>query len=173
MDPAPDVHWLVVAGVSGSGKTTVAKAVAEQLGRGFVDADDFHSGDSIEKMRRGAPLTDEDRWPWLERIAARLAMDSPGGAGVLACSVLRRRYRDFLQYDEPRIVFCLLDVSPEVARKRLEERRSHFMPAALLESQLATLEPLEPDEHGFTVDADPPQAEVAAGVIHGLQALVG
>jgi beta-N-acetylhexosaminidase len=116
-------------------------------------------------MRRGAPLTDEDRWPWLERIATRLTMGSPGESGVLACSVLSRRYRDFLQYDEPRVVFCLLEVSPDVARRRLEGRQEHFMPAMLLDSQLATLEPLEPDELGFTVNADPPLEVVVADVL--------
>lgn len=168
MGTVSDLHWLVVAGVSGSGKTTVAKVVAEQLGRAFVDADEFHTGESVDKMRRGQPLTDADRWPWLERIEARLTMDSPGGAGVLACSVLRRSYRDFLQFEEPRVVYCLLEVSPDVARRRLEQRKAHFMPAALLDSQLATLEPLEPDELGFAVDADRPRDVVVAEVLRRL-----
>lgn len=171
MAPPPDIHWLVVAGVSGSGKTTVAKAVAKRLDRVFVDADDFHSAHSVEKMRRGRPLTDDDRWPWLERVAARLSLDSPGGAGVLACSVLRRSYRDFLQYDEPRLAFCLLDVSPEVARQRLKRRRGHFMPARLLDSQLATLEPLDQDEIGFTVDADAELDVVVGDVMTGFATL--
>ncbi|HET7734521.1 MAG TPA: gluconokinase [Nocardioidaceae bacterium] len=165
MGTVSDLHWLVVAGVSGSGKTTVARVVAEQLGRVFVDADDLHPAANVDKMRRGQPLSDADRLPWLERIETRLAMDSPGGSGVLACSALRRSYRDFLQYDEPRVHFCLLEVSPDVARRRLEGRREHFMPATLLDSQLATLEPLEPDELGFTVNADPPLEVVVADVL--------
>lgn len=165
---ASDTDWLVVAGISGSGKTTVAQFVAEHLGRSFVDADDFHAEESIAKMRAGEPLTDDDRWPWLERVATRLTMSPPGEAGVLACSALRRRYRDFLQYGEPRLVFCLLEVSAAVARERLRQRGGHFMPTSLIDSQFAALERLEPDEHGFIVNADPPLEFVAAEVLLGL-----
>jgi gluconokinase len=157
---------LVVMGVSGSGKTTIARGVAEALGWSYLEGDDFHPGRNVEKMASGVPLDDEDRWPWLRAIGA--AIGTAEGAGenlVLTCSALKRAYRDLLGEGHPSVRFCRLDVSPEVLRDRLDARRGHYMPASLLDSQLATLEPLAPDEPGLTVRADGAPAEVLTDVL--------
>lgn len=150
---------VVVFGVSGSGKTTVAAAVADRLGLAFLDADELHSPASIAKMRAGTPLADRDRWPWLDRAGDWLrAHDDQGG--VLACSALKRAYRKRLRDRAPRVRFVQLTAQPEVITRRLETRVGHFMPAALLASQLATFEPLDPAEPGRTVDAAQPIAAI-------------
>lgn len=153
-------------GVSGSGKSTVAAALAVRLGAVFVDADDLHSDEARAKMAAGAPLTDDDRAPWLERVAAHIdahvidAADTAAAASrtgdprvVMACSALRRTYRDALRKgaDAP-LFFVHLHGDPAVLAARMRARADHFMPPALLESQLATLEPLMPDEAGVVVD---------------------
>ena len=138
---------IVMMGVCGAGKTLVGRRLAERLGRRFVEGDDFHPGANVRKMASGVPLTDADRWPWLDALGSTIARAD--GRGIVAsCSALRRRYRERLRSHSPRpILFVLLDVpEPELAR-RMRERKDHFMPPALLESQLATLE--EPiDETG-------------------------
>jgi gluconokinase len=142
---------VVVMGVSGSGKTTVGVALARRLGMPFSDADDFHSPENKAKMAAGIPLTDDDRAPWLESVAAWLA-DHADTGGVVSCSALRRAYRDVLRGDRPRTVFLHLHGDREVLAARLAARPGHFMPATLLDSQLATLEPLQADETGQVLD---------------------
>jgi len=143
---------VVVMGVSGSGKSTVGAALAQRLGVPFVDADSLHPPANIAKMAAGEPLDDEDRHPWLERVGEWLA-DHRGG-GVVSCSALKRGYRDQLRAHCPQVRFLHLSGSAEVIGRRLAVRAGHFMPAALLRSQLGTLEPLGADEAGVTVDAD-------------------
>ncbi len=156
---APDV--VIVMGVSGSGKTTVAQGIATALGWEFAEGDTFHSPANVAKMRSGHPLTDEDRWPWLEAIGAWISTkESRGESAVVTCSALRRAYRDLLRQGRPAVRFLHLTLSPEVIRERMERRQGHYMPASLLPSQLATLEPLAPDEPGVVVENDGPAAEV-------------
>lgn len=143
---------LVVMGVSGSGKSTVGAAVAQRLRVPFADADDFHPPANIEKMSAGIPLEDEDRAPWLDAIGEWLAAH-PDGA-VMSCSALRHRYRDRLRIHAPRVSFLHLAGTPEVIAARMAGRPGHFMPASLLASQFATLEPLGPEESGLTLDID-------------------
>jgi gluconokinase len=143
---------VVVMGVSGSGKSTVGAALAQRLRVPFADADDFHPPANVAKMTAGEPLDDHDRHPWLEAVGGWLA-EHPDG-GVMSCSALKRKYRDQLRHHASGVVFLLLDGTPEVIRRRQASRPGHFMPASLLTSQLASLEPLAPDEHGVTVDVD-------------------
>lgn len=155
---------VVVGGISGSGKSTVGAALAERLGVEFCDGDDLHPEANVAKMRAGTPLTDEDRWPWLDAIAAWLAERE---AGVVACSALRRSYRDHLRAAVPDVEVLLLHGDADLIRERQASRGQHFMPASLLDSQIATLEPLEPDEAGATLDvADPVEEIVAAYAAH-------
>lgn len=154
---------IVLMGVSGSGKTTVGKALARQLGWTFVDADDFHPAANVAKMHRGEPLTDEDRKPWLAAIHRRLLEAAQGGENVvLACSALKHAYRDYLQHEEPeRIYFVYLQGSEELIRQRLAGRKGHFMNPNLLHSQF---EMLEPPENAVVVDIAPPPDEIAANI---------
>lgn len=152
---------VVVMGPSGSGKTAVGAALAVDLAVGFVDADDLHPAANVAKMSAGMPLGDADRWPWLDVVAEALR-DLPGG-GVVACSALARRYRDRIRATLPEAVFVELTVD----RDELDERmraREHFMPPALLDSQLAALEHLAPDEPGFAVRNSGRVLDVAARI---------
>ena len=145
---------LVVAmGVSGSGKSTVGAALAQRLGVPFADADDFHPAANIAKMTAGHALDDDDRHPWLEAIGEWLSSQGAEG-GVIACSALKRRYRDQLRHHAPRVVFLHLDGSRDVIARRQASRPGHFMPTSLLTSQFATLERLAPDEAGVVIDVD-------------------
>jgi gluconokinase len=137
-------------GVSGSGKSTVGAALAQRLAVPFADADAFHPDANIAKMAAGEPLDDTDRYPWLEAIGEWLARHADGG--VMSCSALKRDYRDRLRAHCPRVEFLHLSGSPELIAHRLAGRPGHFMPASLLRSQFDTLEPLDPDERGITVD---------------------
>ena len=141
---------VVVMGVSGSGKSTVGAALAQRLGVPFVDADTLHTPANVAKMAAGKSLDDDDRYPWLDRVGAWLAGHRDGG--VVACSALKRKYRDQLRAHCPCVEFWHLDGSPEIIGRRLVARSGHFMPAALLRSQFQTLEPLGVDEPGVTVD---------------------
>lgn len=133
------MFWVIM-GVSGAGKTTVGRAVAAALGWAFLDADDFHPDSNVKKMRSGMPLTDDDRWPWLDAIGGRMAADAAAGRpAIWACSALRRAYRERLRRFAP-VRFLLLDVSPAELETRLTRRTGHYMPASLLQSQLDTLE---------------------------------
>jgi gluconokinase len=141
---------VVVMGVSGSGKSTVGAALAQRMRVPFADADDFHPQANIAKMTAGHPLDDDDRRPWLEAIG-RWLEEHPDG-GVMSCSALKRSYRDVLRRHCPRVTFLHLDGTPEVIGRRQASRPGHFMPASLLASQFATLEPLAADESGTTID---------------------
>jgi carbohydrate kinase (thermoresistant glucokinase family) len=151
---------LVVMGVSGCGKSSLGAALATALVLPFTDADDLHPAANRAKMAAGQPLTDNDRWPWLQAVGAVLAAE----AGVVACSALRQAYRDRLRAAAGPVQFLHLVAPREVIAERLAARRGHFMPIALLDSQLATLEPLAPGE-GWTLEVSGPQdANLAAAL---------
>jgi gluconokinase len=139
---------IVVMGVSGSGKTTVGLALAARLGLPYADGDAFHSAANVAKMHSGIPLDDADRAPWLDAVGAWLAAHD----GVMSCSALRRAYRDHLRAFAPGAFFVQLNVDHARLQARLDAREGHFMPSSLLRSQLATLEPLAPDEKGELID---------------------
>lgn len=143
-------HPIVVMGVSGSGKSTVGAALAGRLRVPFEDADDLHPPENIAKMSRGEALDDSDRWPWLERIGEWLVAHQDGG--VMACSALKRKYRDQLRHHLSAVEFLHLEGGRDLIEKRQASRPGHFMPASLLTSQFQTLEPLAPDEHGVVVE---------------------
>lgn len=144
---------IVVMGVSGSGKSTVGAALAQRLGVPFADADDLHPPASIDKMTTGVALDDDDRNPWLEAIGRWLAQRCDTG-GVMSCSALKRKYRDQLRSHCPQTEFVHLSGAPEVIAARQASRPGHFMPPSLMASQFATLEPLQADEPGVTLDVD-------------------
>jgi gluconokinase len=160
---------LVVMGVSGSGKSTIAMAVAAALGLHFVEGDDLHSQASVASMRAGIPLTDGDRWPWLDRIGASLADVDRWPRGVVAaCSALKRSYRDRIRAAAPGAVFAFLDGPASVIEARMAVRTDHYMPASLLASQLRTLERPAADERDVMVVAiDQPASDIAAIVARG------
>lgn len=153
-------HRLLLMGVSGSGKSTVGPLLARALALPFADADAFHPPGNIAKMAAGIPLADEDRWPWLEALGAWLAAQ-PGG-GVLACSALKRSYRDRLRARVPGLRLLFLAGDPALIAARQAARPGHFMPPALMASQFATLEPPAPEEGAIRLDVrDPPELLVA------------
>jgi gluconokinase len=145
---------VTVMGVSGSGKTTVGAALAQRLRVPFEDADDLHPPANVAKMSAGIPLDDSDRLPWLRAVGAWQVEHATGG--VMSCSALRRSYRDVLREAAPDQVFVHLAGERDVVARRVAGRPGHFMPAALVDSQFATLEPLGTDEHGITLDLDQP-----------------
>ena len=147
--------------MSESGKTTVAKGIADAMGWEFAEGDDFHPRANIEKMAGGHPLTDEDRWPWLRLIGDWIsAKEARGESAVVTCSALRRVYRDLLRERRRHVRFCHVSAPSELIQHRMEERKSHYMPPSLLPSQLATLEPLEDDEPGVVVTTEGSTEEV-------------
>ncbi len=144
---------VVLMGVCGSGKTEVGRRLADRLGCDFLDGDDFHPSTNVEKMRSGIPLTDADRWPWLDHLAAEItSRHETERGGVVACSALARRYRDRLGLARPGIVLVHLDGSRDLLAARLAARQGHFMPPGLLDSQLATLERPAADERALEID---------------------
>ncbi|MGN6301245.1 MAG: gluconokinase [Angustibacter sp.] len=144
---------VVVMGVSGCGKTTVASRIAAATGFVFAEADEFHTAANVAKMSAGVPLEDVDRWPWLRSLARGMAERAAAGEStVIACSALKRSYRDVLADGPPSVDFVHLDGPAELVGDRLAARVGHYMPASLLDSQLATLEPLEVDERGVVLD---------------------
>jgi gluconokinase len=142
---------VIVFGVSGAGKTTISKLLARDLGWCFIEADDFHPAANVVKMHSGHPLTDEDRWPWLERLRGKIKRSLAAGENaVLACSALKRAYRDRLRVsEEAKFVFLRADFA--LVEKQLRSRRPHFMDPDLLQSQFDDLEEPQPDEHVLTV----------------------
>lgn len=149
-------------GVAGSGKSTVGRLLAERLGWPFLDGDDFHPPQNVERMRRGIPLTDADRLPWLEHLRELV---SRSGSAVVACSALKESYREILSGGDPRVRFIYLRADPALLAARLEKRTGHFFARTLLDSQFAALE--EP-EGAITVDASqPPEATVQA-ILQGI-----
>lgn len=156
---------IVVMGVSGSGKSAVGAALADALGVPFVEGDALHPRANVQKMAAGIPLTDADRAPWLAAIGARLAEHEQL---VVACSALRRRYRDAIRAHAEGVRFALLQVAPGELTRRVAHRPGHFMPPTLLESQLAALEPLGDDEAGVTVPSMGSPARTAREIIAAL-----
>ena len=144
---------ILVMGVSGSGKSTLALELADRLGLPMAEADEFHPPENIEKMSQQIPLTDEDRWPWLDLIVDWTADQAEvGNSTIVTCSALRKVYRDRLRAAPGRTVFVHLAGTEQLLSERLNARAGHFMPPTLLPSQLATLELLDPDEDGFVLD---------------------
>ncbi|CAN7470764.1 gluconokinase [Microbacterium foliorum] len=159
---------VVVMGVSAAGKSTVSRLLAERLGMDFLDADDLHPASNRAKMSSGTPLTDEDRMPWLDRVGEELALRSASGA-VIACSALRRIYRDRIRARVPGAVFVHLHGSDSLLAERAAGRTDHFMPPSLLRSQIDTLEALEPDEIGVTIDVAPAPEQISRAAVEWLE----
>ncbi len=158
---------VVVMGPSGVGKTTAAKGLAERLGWTFAEADEFHPKANIDKMSKGVPLDDEDRWPWLGAIRDWTSAQAEGGRDtVITCSALKRVYRDVLRQASPRVRFLELVADRELVEKRMARRQGHYMPVSLLASQFAALEPLDADEDGVEVGvAGDPETVVANALV--------
>jgi gluconokinase len=162
---------IVVMGVSGSGKSTVAAELVARTGWDFAEGDSLHPVANVEKMRNGQPLTDEDRWPWLQAIADWIGRHEQAGQNaIVTCSALRRVYRDLLRDHHPSVWFAHISPPEVVLNERMTRRTGHYMPASLLGSQLATLEPLQPDEPGITVAALATPGEVADHILAALEA---
>ncbi|RNL87565.1 gluconokinase [Halostreptopolyspora alba] len=165
---------FVFMGVSGSGKSTVAELVAERLSLPFAEADEFHPRHNTTKMARGEPLTDEDRGPWLAALAQWIADHESGGQPtVMACSALRRAYRQRLREGASSVHFVHLDGPRDLIADRLRQRSGHFMPVELLDSQMATLEPLRPDENGTTLDISRPVPQITEDAVRTVAAALG
>ncbi len=162
---------LVVMGVSGSGKSTVGAAIAQRFRVPFADADDLHPSANVAKMSRGEALNDEDRFPWLALVGEWLAVYEDGG--VMSCSALKRKYRDQIRHHAPNVQFLLLEGTREVIARRQASRPGHFMPASLLDSQFATLEPLQDDEAGVAVDVSGTPEEITARAVAALRGRAG
>jgi gluconokinase len=159
---------IVVMGVAGCGKTTVGERLAAALSWPFTEGDRFHPQSNVAKMAAGIPLTDADRWPWLRALADRIRADDRSGSSVLACSALKRAYRDLLRTGAARVRFLHLHGDRAVLAARLAARTDHFFPAGLLDSQLATLELLGPDEDGVVVDVAPDTETQLREALRGL-----
>lgn len=152
---------VVFMGVCGSGKTTIAKLFAQRVGWPFTEADDFHSAANVAKMASGTPLTDDDRWPWLRSLRDWISKETDLGHNVvMTCSALKKAYRDILREANAKVYFIELTGTRDVLMARLINRKDHYMPAKLLDSQLAILESLSEDELGFKVDIDHTASEV-------------
>ena len=162
---------IVVMGVSGSGKSTVAALLAGALGCHFLEGDDLHPRENVEKMRAGTPLSDFDRLPWLRNIAEVVdGWRARGECGVLTCSALKRSYRDVIIGDRHDVVLAYLKGSYDLVHQRMAARHEHFMPIALLDSQFATLEEPTPDEHPIIVDIGVKPADIATEIVRQLEA---
>ena len=174
MDPAPSIPAttsIVVMGVSGSGKTSVAVEMARRLGWDHIEGDDLHPAANVAKMRAGTPLTDEDRWPWLRRIAEVIGEHEAAGSSFLVtCSALKRSYRELLRDGHPSVWFAHVNPSEAVLTDRLAKRTGHYMPPSLLGSQLATLEPLAADEPGAAVSGEVSVDQTTTGLLDALRA---
>jgi ribose 5-phosphate isomerase A len=164
---------LVLMGVSGAGKTTVARELARRLGWAYEEGDALHPAANVAKMHAGVPLTDADRQPWLAAVAAWIDHQLAAGLpGVITCSALKRAYRNIIIGQRQRVRLVYLRGSADLLAQRAANRQGHFMPPSLLPSQLASLEEPGPDEHPLTVDVAPPPGEIAESIIanlHGVQ----
>lgn len=160
---------VVVMGVSGSGKTTVAALLAARLGWRYREGDDLHPSENVEKMRGGTPLTDADRLPWLQAIAREIdTWRTQGESGVVTCSALKRSYRDIIIGDRP-VVLVYLKGSQDLIARRMAARHEHFMPTALLASQFAILQEPMPDERSIVVDIGGQPGEIADRIVRDLE----
>jgi carbohydrate kinase (thermoresistant glucokinase family) len=161
---------VVLMGVSGSGKSTIAALLAAALGCQFQEGDDLHPRANVEKMRRGTPLTDADRMPWLRQIAEEIeGWRARGECGVVTCSALKRSYRDIIIGDRRDVVLVYMKGSRELIHQRMAARHEHFMPIALLDSQFATLEEPTPDEHPIIVDIGGKAADIAHEIVRQIE----
>ncbi len=151
---------IVVMGVCGVGKSSVAQTLADGLGAQYIEADDFHTAENRSAMARGIPLSDEMRYPWLARLARAAETARGQGSVVMACSALKRAYRDVLRTDIGRVQIIFLKGDRDLIARRLRDRKDHFVTASLLDSQLAILEPPDPDEHALVVDVAGSKDEV-------------
>jgi gluconokinase len=165
--PSPAV--VIVMGVSGSGKSTIGTLLAMRLHWEYEDADWFHPAANVEKMHSGTPLTDQDRLPWLKAIAAWIDQSRQDGRhGVIACSALKRSYRDMLIGDRADVVLVYLKGDETLIARRIATRHEHFMPPSLLHSQFAALEEPTPDEKPIVVSVEPPPREIVANILAAL-----
>jgi carbohydrate kinase (thermoresistant glucokinase family) len=162
---------LLIMGVAGVGKTTVAQELARALGVAFQEGDALHPPQNVAKMRAGTPLEDADRWPWLDRIAAQIdRWRREGKGGVITCSALKRAYRARVIGDRPEVRLVHLTGAPDLIRRRMAQRRDHYMPVALLDSQLAALEEPSQDERPIVVGIDAAADQIAARILAELVA---
>jgi len=160
---------VVVMGVAGVGKSTIAQGLAAELDLELAEGDGFHPASNVEKMSSGLALTDEDRWPWLEKLADwTRERRTAGQSTVVTCSALRKVYRDVLRGADPDTFFVFLHGKEELLQERMKAR-DHFMPGSLLRSQFETLEPLEPDESGVALDVAEPAEEITAKALSVLK----
>jgi carbohydrate kinase (thermoresistant glucokinase family) len=161
---------VVVMGVSGSGKTTIARGVAERLGWELVEGDTFHPPENVARMRAGTPLTDADRWPWLQAIAREIdAIRAGGRSALVACSALKRSYRAILIGDRPDVALAYLQGSRALIGRRIAARKGHFMPAGLLDSQFAALEEPGPEERPIVLSVAPGPEEIVGAAVAALR----
>ncbi|TPE49530.1 gluconokinase [Amaricoccus solimangrovi] len=167
-EPVSERRAIVVMGVCGCGKTSVGEGIAARLGAGFVEGDALHPAANVAKMAAGTPLTDEDRWPWLRAIAARIA-EEPGAEIVVSCSALRRAYRDLIRQGAGRDVrFVFLSGSEALLARRMGAREGHFMPPELLASQLATLEDPRGEPGVVSIDIEAALPEIIDAALAAL-----
>jgi gluconokinase len=166
--PRSDGAIYVIMGVSGCGKSLVGEAIAAALGVAFVEGDMLHPRSNVAKMAQGIPLTDDDRFPWLDQIGAQIAGAEPEGL-VVSCSSLKKMYRDRLRsFAHGRVVFVFLSGPERVLAERMAARRGHFMPASLLKSQLATLEDPSKEAGVITIDVSAPPAQVITSTLEAI-----
>ena len=157
---------VVIMGVAGCGKSSVGAMLSDRLGVPYVDGDDLHPAGNVDKMRLGIPLTDDDRWPWLDRVAATLNAQAPL---IVGCSALKRAYRDRIRAGAGGpVLFVHLAGSRALIAARMSARKGHYMPVSLIDSQFAALEPPEPDETAMTVDIDQPLTDIVDKVLDRL-----
>ena len=172
--PPPDLAAVIIMGVSGCGKSTIGALLASQLRWEFEDADWLHPAANVDKMHNGIPLTDEDRWPWLAAIAAWIDRSRhSGGGAVVACSALKRRYRDVLIGDRPDVRLVYLKGDEALIARRIATRHEHFMPRSLLHSQFEALEEPGPDENPIIVSIEPQPREIVAKILSALNMVEG